>query len=376
MVLEPQGFVVRIAEDLERTISQGRFPKDGSLPSEKLLARHYGVSRTTVREALKQLAARGLVVQHPGRRSRAATLEEAVTLENLSLALHAIGPAHPERLLLLEGYLALKRETAVELLAACCEHASKRDLDQLVDACFALREAARWEPEGRRWAELEFGLLRLAAGVAERPGHFLLIQSLERSFRGMAGRVAPHLDSKATYQWAECAFHALHERDAQAVRRELLALLKAGDERLLSSLAPVHKAGVTPEIPSPTVELLSGEKSESGFAASEESPAPVPALLGVEKSEPEVSSSEESSDAVPVLLGVEMSEPEPSASKESPDCAVETSEPTPAARRELPGPVCAKRSACRTGSCKARPTGGAEPCGVGVDRLSCQPQAP
>jgi DNA-binding FadR family transcriptional regulator len=244
MVLEPQGFVARIAEDLERSISQGRLPKDGSLPSEQSLARFYGVSRTTVREALRHLAARGVVVQHPGRRTRAARLDVAVTLENLSMALHALGPAHPERLRLLEGYLTLKRETAVELLAACCEHASTKDLDPLIDACFSLADAAQWKPEGRQWAEQEFGLLRLAACIAGRPGHFLLIQSLERSFWGMAGRLVAHLDSKAMYQWAMCAFHALNARDAQSMRRELPALLKACDERLLSSLALAHEAGV------------------------------------------------------------------------------------------------------------------------------------
>jgi DNA-binding FadR family transcriptional regulator len=402
MVLEPQGFVVRIAEDLERTISQGRLPKDGRLPSENSLARFYGVSRATVREALRQLAARGVVVQHPGRRSRAAALDEAVTLENLSMALHAIGPAHPERLRLLEGYLALKRETAVELLAACCEHASQTDLDPLVDACFLLGDAAHWEQDGRRRAELEFGLLRLAACVAERPGHFLLIQSLERSFWGMAGRLVPHLDAQATNQWALCAFHALRERDVQTMRRELPALLKACDERLLSNLAPVHKAGDTPVAPSRTVELRS--ESEPRSATKEESPAPVPVPLGAEKSEPEAFARDESSNPGPVLHGVEKPELEapvreelpnsavepppegklalePASSGESPDATaaplgVEMSEPVSAARRELPGSVCANRSACQTGSCKARPPGGAEPCGVGVDRLSCQPQAP
>jgi GntR family transcriptional regulator, transcriptional repressor for pyruvate dehydrogenase complex len=404
MVLEPQGFVARIAEDLERAISQGRFPKDGSLPSEKSLAKSYGVSRATVREALRQLAARGVVVQHPGRRSRAAALDEAITLENLGVALHAIGPAHPERLRLLEGYLALKREMAVELLAACCEHASKMDLDPLVDACFILADAAHWEQEGRRRAELEFGLLRLAACGAERPGHFLLIQSLERSFWGMAGKLVPHLDAKATHQWAMCAFHALCGRDAQTVRRELPSLLKACDERLLSSLGLAHEAGDTPGAPSRPVELRSGQRSEPGSAAGEEPSKPVPVLLEMEKPEAEVPEREGAPDFVPTLIGVEKSGAEafareklPSSSaeppsedasalgaaspEEFPDPAamppgVETSEHLPPAGRELPGSVCAKRSTCQTDACEARSTGGAEPRGVGVDRLSCQAQAP
>ncbi|MBN1206873.1 MAG: winged helix-turn-helix transcriptional regulator, partial [Myxococcaceae bacterium] len=77
----------KVEQELERVISLGQLPEDGVLPSEHTLARRYGVSRSTVREALLRLGTRGLVVQHPGRKSRAVALDEAVTLENLSMAL-------------------------------------------------------------------------------------------------------------------------------------------------------------------------------------------------------------------------------------------------------------------------------------------------
>lgn len=403
MVLEPQGFVARIAEDLERTISQGKLPKDGSLPSEQRLAKSYGVSRSTVREALKHLAARGVVVQHPGRRNRAARLDVAITLENLSVALHAIGPAHPERLRLLEGYLSLKRETAVEVLAACCEHASQRELDPVIDACFALAEGTRWEPETRRWAELEFELLRLAACMAARPGHFLLVQSLEKSFWGMAGKLTPHLDSQATYSWAMCAFHALRERDAQAVRRDLPSLLKACDEQLLRSLTSPHEPHDTSGAPAHSQETRVDELPEPSPASSDESPASQSLRVRGEPPSVEISSREESLssapppeaetfnfDAVPTLslafpvLSAEFSceenaalehalSGEPAASATAPPDGA-TPEST-VALRGLPGAVCANRSACPTGACQTRPTGGAPQGGAGGDWPCCDPPA-
>lgn len=239
--MERMGFVARIEEDLERTISQGRLPASRCLPSESLLARQYGVSRTTVREALLRLSARGLVVQHPGRKTRAIAMDVSVTLENLSVALHAEGPAHPERWRLLEGYLELKREMTVDLLSACCDHASESDLESLSNACFLLREEAKWK--GRPgWVEREFNLLRLAAIAANRPGHFLLIQSLERSFWGMAKRLLPHLHGESICEWALAAFSALHDKDAQALRQKLPPLLQASDERLLRALTPAPDA--------------------------------------------------------------------------------------------------------------------------------------
>lgn len=231
--MEPMGLVSRVAGDLERLIAQDRLPRDGRLPSERLLSRQYGVSRTTVREALSHLASRGLIVQHPGRRSRAVVLDETVNLETLGVALQGEGPAHPERSRLLEGFLALKRELTVELLAICGERASKEELDLLANACLALRDAARWEENRGQWAGWQFELLRRAARVADRPGYVLLIHSLERSFWKMASRVLPHLDSEAICRWAECAFYALVTKDVQALRKDLLPLLEAGDERLL-----------------------------------------------------------------------------------------------------------------------------------------------
>lgn len=237
MSVERVGLVSRVEKDLERVIALGLLPRDGSLPSEELLARQQGVSRMTAREALLRLAARGLVVHHPGRRSRAVPLLQAVTLENLSVALHAEGPGHSDGRRLLEGYFTLKRDTTVELLAACCEHASQEELSQLAAAGFALGDTLPWEPQSR-WAEREFELLRLAALTAHRPGHFLLVQSLERSFWAMAGRLLPHMDREAIRQWARRAVSLLDDKDAQALRRQLPALLQASDEQLLKCLAP------------------------------------------------------------------------------------------------------------------------------------------
>ncbi|HEX8435105.1 GntR family transcriptional regulator [Archangium sp.] len=228
--------VTNIEEELERMISRGELPETGTLPSEQMLARRYGVARGTIREALMRLATRGLIVRHQGRQARAVAFEHVVTLENLGVALHDLERAPPQRWRLLEGYFELKRETTLELLARCCAHAPPRELERLANACFALRDGARWDDGARHWVEQEFELLRLAAHAADRPGHFLLVQSLERAFRGMAGVVRPLLASDAVRHWAESALPWLTERDVEALRRDLPPLLLACDEHVLGSL--------------------------------------------------------------------------------------------------------------------------------------------
>ncbi len=237
------GLVAYVEEQLERDISLRRLP-GGQFGSEEKLARSYGVSRGTVREALRRLAARGLVLQHPGRKTRALALDESLTLENLGLALH--DERSPESRRLLEGYFTLKRQVLVELLADCCASASEAELDSLSHGCFALWDAARWEP-GARCAQLEFELLRLAARTVDRPGHLLLIQSMQRAMLGLAERVLPLMGGEALRQWACCAMDALHERDTEALKHKLPALLRACDERVLGRLAPAPQGHAAPE---------------------------------------------------------------------------------------------------------------------------------
>jgi GntR family transcriptional regulator len=55
------------AAELSRAIARGTYPAGGRLPSEEELALELGVSRATVRDALRSLADRGLIVRRHGR---------------------------------------------------------------------------------------------------------------------------------------------------------------------------------------------------------------------------------------------------------------------------------------------------------------------
>ncbi|HEX8698739.1 MAG TPA: GntR family transcriptional regulator [Myxococcaceae bacterium] len=235
--MERVGLVAQVEAELEKMLAQGLLPPDGKMPSEHGLARCFKVSRGTVREALRSLSAKGLIVQYPGRRTQVVGWDEALTLENLSVALPADGQLHPGQLRLLEGFLTLKRDLTMELLVACGEKASPAELEGLSQATFALADAARWDTGDGRWVQQEFALLRQAACAVDKLGHVLLIQSLERAFRGMAKWVVPHLDTGAVQEWAWCAFHALAEKNVQGLKQKLPALLQAGDEHLLRRLA-------------------------------------------------------------------------------------------------------------------------------------------
>lgn len=73
-VNEPAARYQRIAANLRRAISEGRYPVGAQLPTEHELCRSLGVSRFTVREAIRQLASAGLVHRKP----RAGTVVAAL----------------------------------------------------------------------------------------------------------------------------------------------------------------------------------------------------------------------------------------------------------------------------------------------------------
>jgi GntR family transcriptional regulator, transcriptional repressor for pyruvate dehydrogenase complex len=270
------GLVAYVEAQLERVIAQGRLPRCRQFGSERKLARVHGVSRGTVREALRRLAARGLVVQHPGRKTRAVTMDTALTLENLGVALH--DECSSEGRWWLEGFLCLKRQVLVELLADCCDKASDADLNKLMAACFALWDAGRWE-SGGRCVQLEFELLGLAARVAGKPGHLLLIQSLRRAFRGNGARLLPLMGGEAFRQWAIHAMNVLGDRDARALQQTLPQLLATCDEGVLSRFAAATQpdadaaANSVPPLPScapvsvPQDEALTAHPSMEGPGA-------------------------------------------------------------------------------------------------------------
>src|SRR5579875_3424967 len=68
--------VDRVAEELSAAILDGRLARGGALPGEARLAADFGVSKQVVREALRQLAALGVVQIGQGRATRVQALDE------------------------------------------------------------------------------------------------------------------------------------------------------------------------------------------------------------------------------------------------------------------------------------------------------------
>ena len=174
--LVTEGLAKQISEKIREAIVQGRLQKHERLPTEEELAAKFKVSRPTIREALKRLAAQNLIrsrrgpaggtfVNKPSREEWHSTLANAATLlvSMGEFDLSDIVEARQE----IEAVccrLAAARRTGEQLLALAREVETQRDPD-LADTDFCASDVRfhRTLVECAANPSLEFA----AAGIIE-----------------------------------------------------------------------------------------------------------------------------------------------------------------------------------------------------------------
>ncbi|MBU1050638.1 GntR family transcriptional regulator [Candidatus Bipolaricaulota bacterium] len=87
MTITRRSLVDQVADDIMEQILSGTLPAGRTLPTEPTLARQYGVGRNVVHDAIRLLAARGLVEVKHGRGVFVTTSQRRVVADTLYLAL-------------------------------------------------------------------------------------------------------------------------------------------------------------------------------------------------------------------------------------------------------------------------------------------------
>lgn len=165
-----------------------------ALPSERVLGEQFGVSRTVVREALRTLAAKGVVEMAQGRVLRVALVDPSAVQESMRLFLQGrpsldYARVHEVRALL---------ETAVAGLAA--DRARETDLYSLDAACDRLALVVD-DPEAAALADVEFH--RILALATRNELFLVVLDALTEplneirleTFKTVSDRAAVALDS-------------------------------------------------------------------------------------------------------------------------------------------------------------------------------------
>lgn len=201
-----------ILQQLKSAILEGRFQPGDRLPAEKVLAKQFGSSRTSVREAIRSLEETGLVAVRRGFGGGAFVIDGDLrhVTDSLStlLRLRKISIHHfTEARLALEPWiaqLAADRITEDELAQI------RRHIGKHVEAIEA----------GRFHATADLGFHRMVAETSKNPALVLVFNSIADL---MVEEVIARLEMDAATNRSNLAFHerlyhALERHDSQAAR--------------------------------------------------------------------------------------------------------------------------------------------------------------
>jgi DNA-binding FadR family transcriptional regulator len=209
-----------IAADLRRRVVAGELEPGERLPTETMLATEFGVSRATVREALRQLDAQSLI-----RTSKGATGGSYVTLPSA-------------------GYLSASLRSGIGLLA----DAQDVSLDELLEARLLLEvPAARLAARRRREQDVErlraaIPVHPLELGTQEQFAHNAEFHSVVLEASGnvlLAIAAQPVFDVLQT-RLARSTLGSKFHRTINAQHRSLVAAIEAGDEDAAGGEMHVH----------------------------------------------------------------------------------------------------------------------------------------
>jgi DNA-binding FadR family transcriptional regulator len=205
----------KIAQDLMQRILTNEFDTSSMLPSERVLQDAYGVSRTVVREALKLLAARGLVTTGTGQGAVVSKNLTAPAIDALVLAFHR---SHARLEDLLTTRLLLEPESA----AQAAQHATPiqiRRLHELSQALGELSSSDQPERAASQSYDLNAQFHTLVAQAGQNPVLEILIAILV----GIIWRQQNTVDlQQPPEQHARTADQ--HERIVQAIAAVLLGM--------------------------------------------------------------------------------------------------------------------------------------------------------
>jgi GntR family transcriptional repressor for pyruvate dehydrogenase complex len=190
----------RLSVDLERLILDGALKPGERLPPERDLARHLGVSRVTIREALRELENRGLIDRRPGRGT--IILAPGQRSEVAAQMLDGVGALHSE----LQDIMELRIIIEPPIARITANRATARDIAQLQE----LVEAMEVDVAKERYAELDRAFHQAIAQYAHNP-------LLEFISEQIAKQIAPSRASRYQTKARRQASSVTHRRIFEAI---------------------------------------------------------------------------------------------------------------------------------------------------------------
>ena len=223
--IEPQRLYRQIAEQLRALIAQGEFDTGARLPAERDLAREFGVSRPSVREALIALEVEGWVEVRTG---SGVYVQDRSHRKAAPVAVNEWGPLE-----LIRARRVVEGETA-ELAAL---HGRRKHVDAMTQAIASMRELADQNVmplEGDRAFHL---------AIVEACDNAVLAETVQGFWDSRKGpifsRLGGHFETVPSWRAAivehEAVRDAIAARDAMAARAAMHEHMDKAHQRFSAS---------------------------------------------------------------------------------------------------------------------------------------------
>lgn len=190
----------RLSVDLERLILDGQLAPGDRLPAERELAAHLGVSRVSIREALRELENRGLIDRRPGRGTIVLQPSDGAGITDGMLT--GVASLHPE----LHDIMELRAIIEPPIARITANRATARDIAQLRE----LVEAMEGDATQERYAELDRAFHQAIAQYAHNP----LLAFINSE---IAQQIAPSRASRYQTKARRAVSSAAHRRIYEAI---------------------------------------------------------------------------------------------------------------------------------------------------------------
>lgn len=168
----------KVAAQIQQMMRSGELKTGDKLPPERELVERMGVSRTVVREAVRSLAAKGLLDARSGGGTIVLAPSSAVVSEMMTMMLHdharANGKAHQEEVSF--GHLQeVRRHLEVEIAGLAAARRTSADLAKLKALLGSLVEN---EPDAALWARADVNFHAAIAHATHNPLYPVLLGSI------------------------------------------------------------------------------------------------------------------------------------------------------------------------------------------------------
>lgn len=209
-------------EALERLIESGRYPQQGRLPPERVLADRLGITRTALRKALSVLEAQNRIWRHVGRGTFVGPRAESLATDALAGLTNTTHPAE-----IMETRLVLEPKIA----AIAALRATKNDLDRLIH-CLGRGESAADFATFEHWDEA----LHLA--VSESTQNLLLVSMFKALNNLRQQQIWGRLKEAAMNSGRQKAYVLQHREIVEAIEHRNPGL---AEKRMRHHLETVQK---------------------------------------------------------------------------------------------------------------------------------------